>query len=61
MSERLCDKVCTGDELRSTWPAALHNLTTGEHYALKPLGEVAPILEAGGVFPYARKVGMLKG
>ena len=38
----------------------LHNLTTGEQYRLKPLGEVAPILEAGGVFPYARKAGMLK-
>jgi 3-isopropylmalate/(R)-2-methylmalate dehydratase small subunit len=38
----------------------LYNLTTGEHYALKPLGEVAPILEAGGLFPFARKSGMLK-
>jgi len=23
-------------------------------------GEVAPIIEAGGLFPYAKKVGMLK-
>jgi 3-isopropylmalate/(R)-2-methylmalate dehydratase small subunit len=61
-AERLCDKVCTGDELRlDVAGSALHNLTTGERYALKPLGEVAPILEAGGVFPYARRVGMLKG
>jgi 3-isopropylmalate/(R)-2-methylmalate dehydratase small subunit len=37
-----------------------HNLSTGERWPLKPLGEVAPILEAGGVFAYARKVGMLK-
>ena len=59
--QRLCDKVCTGDELRlETETAKLHNLTTGETYTLKPLGDVAPILEAGGVFPYARKVGMLK-
>ena len=36
------------------------NLTTKEQWKLKPLGEVAPILEAGGVFPYAQKVGMLK-
>jgi 3-isopropylmalate/(R)-2-methylmalate dehydratase small subunit len=58
---RLCDRVCTGDELRlDVAGGLLHNLTTGEQYALKPLGEVAPILEAGGVFPYARKVGMLK-
>ena len=59
---RLCDRVCTGDELRlDVASGVLHNLTTGERYALKPLGEVAPILEAGGVFPYAKKVGMLKG
>jgi 3-isopropylmalate/(R)-2-methylmalate dehydratase small subunit len=38
----------------------LKNVTTGEDYRLKPLGEVAPILEAGGVFSYAKKVGMLK-
>ena len=38
----------------------LNNLTTGETWTLKPLGEVAPIIEAGGLFPYARKVGMLK-
>ena len=59
---RLCDRVCTGDELRlDVAGSALHNLTTGERDALKPLGEVAPILEAGGVFPYAKKVGLLKG
>src|SRR5918912_987668 len=59
--DRLCEKVCTGDELRlDVGEGGLHDLTRGERYALKPLGEVAPILEAGGVFPYARKVGMLK-
>lgn len=58
---RLCDTICTGDELRLDVAAGkLHNLTTKEVYELKPLGEVAPILEAGGIFPYARKVGMLK-
>jgi 3-isopropylmalate/(R)-2-methylmalate dehydratase small subunit len=57
---RLCDRVCTGDEVRID-PAAgvLQNLTTGESYRLRPLGEVAPIVEAGGIFQYARKVGML--
>ncbi len=59
--ERLCDKVCTGDELRiDVDKSMLHNLSTGEEWRLKPLGEVAPILEAGGLFEYARKVGMLK-
>ncbi len=60
-SERLCDKVCSGDELRiDVAESALHNQTTGDRWQLKPLGEVAPIVEAGGVFQYARKVGMLK-
>ena len=59
--DRLCDKVCTGDELRiDVQAAAIHNLTTGETWKLKPLGEVAPIIEAGGLFSYAEKVGMLK-
>jgi 3-isopropylmalate/(R)-2-methylmalate dehydratase small subunit len=59
--ERLCDRVCTGDELRLDVAAAtLTNVSTGEVYRLKHLGDVAPILEAGGVFPYARQAGMLK-
>lgn len=59
--DRLCEKICTGDELRlDVEKAVLHNVTTGEQWTLKPLGEVAPILDAGGLFPYAKKVGMLK-
>lgn len=58
--DRLCDKICTGDEVRIDVPTSMiHNLTTGEQFKLNPLGEVAPILDAGGLFPYARKVGML--
>ncbi|MGE3804434.1 MAG: 3-isopropylmalate dehydratase [Gemmataceae bacterium] len=60
-TERLCDKVCTGDELEiDVTGNKLRNHTTGEDWALRPLGEVAPILEAGGLFDYARKQGMLK-
>ncbi len=59
--DRLCEQVCTGDELKiDVAQSMLYNLTTRDQWKLKPLGEVAPILEAGGVFPYARKVGMLK-
>jgi len=59
-SDRLCERVCTGDELKIDLAASsMSNLTTGEEWKLKPLGEVVPILEAGGIFPYARKVGML--
>ncbi len=35
--------------------------TTGDRWPLKPLGEVAPIIDAGGIFSYAKKVGMLPG
>lgn len=58
--ERLCDTVCTGDVLRlEVEESLLYNETTGESYPLNPLGEVAPILQAGGLFKYAKKVGML--
>ena len=32
---------------------------TGRRYALKSLGAVAPVVEAGGLFAYARKAGMI--
>jgi 3-isopropylmalate/(R)-2-methylmalate dehydratase small subunit len=59
--ERLCERVCTGDVVEIDVAAGeLRNRTTRETYPLKPLGEVAPIIDAGGLFPYAKKVGMLK-
>jgi 3-isopropylmalate/(R)-2-methylmalate dehydratase small subunit len=59
---RLCDQICTGDELTVDREAnTLHNRTTGDRWPLKPLGDIAPIVEAGGLFAHARKVGMLKG
>jgi 3-isopropylmalate/(R)-2-methylmalate dehydratase small subunit len=59
---RLCDVVCTGDALRLDVNAGLlENLTTGEEYRLKPLGDVAKILQAGGIFAYAKEEGMLRG
>ena len=59
--DRLCERICTGDDLFIDLAASLlHNRTTGEEWRLRPLGEVAPILEKGGLFAYARSVGMLK-
>jgi 3-isopropylmalate/(R)-2-methylmalate dehydratase small subunit len=59
--DRLCERVCTGDELRiDLGKSLLINVTTGEQYPLKPLGDVVPILDAGGLFPFARQSGMLK-
>jgi 3-isopropylmalate/(R)-2-methylmalate dehydratase small subunit len=57
---RLVDMFRTGDEVEIDVPAGtLTNKRTGQAYPLKPLGDVAPIIEAGGVFEYAKKSGML--
>ena len=56
---RLIDQVCTGDELTIDLPAKkLINKTTGDQWDLHDLGEVTPILEAGGIFNYAKSIGM---
>jgi 3-isopropylmalate/(R)-2-methylmalate dehydratase small subunit len=31
----------------------------GQTYQLKPLGEVRPVIDAGGLFNYARQTGMI--
>src|SRR5215213_4895826 len=59
--ERLVDRIRTGDELEVLMDQqVVINKTKGERYQLKPLGDVLPIIEAGGVFAYAKKAGMLK-
>ena len=59
--QRLVDKVRTGDELEVHLDEQyVLNKTKNERYDLKPLGDVLPIIEAGGVFNYAKKAGMLK-
>ena len=60
-TKRLIDQICTGDEVAiDITNLTLTNNTTGDKWELQPLGELEPILEAGGLFPYARKVGMLQ-
>jgi len=60
-TKRLVDQICTGDELTIDIPGKLLvNKTTGDRWELQGLGEVEPILEAGGIFNYAKQVGMLK-
>ena len=59
--DRLVEKIRTGDELEvHMTDGYVVNKTKNERYALKPLGDVLPIIEAGGVFNYAREAGMLK-
>lgn len=35
------------------------NHTSGKEYKLKPIGDAGPVVEAGGIFAYARKTGMI--
>jgi 3-isopropylmalate/(R)-2-methylmalate dehydratase small subunit len=57
-TERLCEKIKTGDI--GTLDLDNNTLTVnGTTYPLKPLGEVRPVIDAGGVFDYARQTGML--
>jgi 3-isopropylmalate/(R)-2-methylmalate dehydratase small subunit len=59
--QRLVSEIKTGDTVElNTQTSTLTNKTTGKTYRLNPLGDVAPIVEAGGVFEYARRSGMLK-
>ena len=56
--DRLCEVLKTGDEV--TLDYSNDTLThQGTVYALKPLGEVRPVVEAGGIFNYARQTGMI--
>jgi len=56
--ERLCDKLKTGD--MGTLDFDKDTLTVnGETYTLKSLGAARPVIEAGGVFNYARQSGMI--
>src|SRR3984885_3534370 len=60
-TERLVDKVRTGDELEvHLLDGYVLNKTQGPRHALHPLGDVLPIIEAGGVFQYAKEAGMLR-
>jgi 3-isopropylmalate/(R)-2-methylmalate dehydratase small subunit len=59
--QKLNDQIRTGDELEVDMDKLqIVNKTQNQTYKLKPLGDVLPIIEAGGVFDYARQAGMLK-
>ncbi len=58
--QRLIDVVSTGDEVEvNPDKGVLRNLTDGSEHKLQPLGSAGEILQAGGIFQYARKTGML--
>jgi 3-isopropylmalate/(R)-2-methylmalate dehydratase small subunit len=59
-TERLCDVVQTGDIVTVDLDAATVKVEkTGKVYTLKPLGDVKPVVDAGGIFNFARQSGMI--
>ncbi len=58
----LSESFRTGDEARiDLADSSITNVSTGESFKLKPLGDVTPIIEAGGIFGYAKLQGMMPG
>jgi 3-isopropylmalate/(R)-2-methylmalate dehydratase small subunit len=60
LTERLCDTLKTGDVVTVDLDKATVTAeNTGEVYSFKPLGDVRPVVDAGGLFNYARQSGMI--
>jgi 3-isopropylmalate/(R)-2-methylmalate dehydratase small subunit len=68
---RLCDLLATGDEVTldlennvltvdKVAGGAGSGAKQGATYELKPIGDAGPVIDAGGIFDYARKEGMIK-
>ena len=59
---RLVDVFRTNEEVVLDLEAnTLTNVTTGAVHALRPLGDAGPVIDAGGLFAYARQTGMIAG
>ncbi|XP_031119227.1 3-isopropylmalate dehydratase small subunit 3-like [Ipomoea triloba] len=57
---RICEECKTGDVVSvELGENKLINHTTGKEYKLKPIGDAGPVVEADGIFAYARKTGMI--
>ncbi len=58
--DRLCETLKTGDVVTVDLDAATVTVkNTGKVYKFKDLGDVRPVVDAGGLFNYARKTGMI--
>ena len=59
-SDRLCDILKNGDVVSVDLDSTSVTIEkTGKKYSFKPLGDVRPVVDAGGLFNYARKSGMI--
>jgi len=60
ITERLCDILKNGDIVTVDLDAATVTVqATGKVIHFKPLGDVRPVVDAGGLFNYARQSGMI--
>ncbi len=59
-SERLCEILKTGDVVSVDLDACTVTFkNSGNVHKFKPLGDVRPVVDAGGLFNYARQTGMI--
>jgi 3-isopropylmalate/(R)-2-methylmalate dehydratase small subunit len=57
---RLVGEFVVGDEAELDLDAGtLTNLRSGACFTLRPLGDARPVIDAGGLFAYARRTGMI--
>jgi len=58
--DRLCEVLKTGDLVSVDLDKCTVTLeASGRSFPFKPLGDVRPVVDAGGLFNYARKTGMI--
>jgi len=59
-ADRLCELLKTGDVITVDLDACtVKAASTGKVYTFKALGDVRPVVDAGGLFNYARSTGMI--
>ena len=60
LTERLVDTLNTGDEISVDLDSGKIQLLSSQiEHSFKPLGDVRPVVDAGGIFNYARQTGMI--
>ena len=60
LTERICDTLKTGDVVTVDLDKATVTVeATGKAYSFKQLGDVRPVVDAGGLFNFARQSGMI--
>jgi 3-isopropylmalate/(R)-2-methylmalate dehydratase small subunit len=58
--ERICDQNTTGDVVTvDLGQNVLINHTNGKQFSLIPIGDAGPVIDAGGIFNFARASGMI--